>query len=296
MHEGVGGRRGSGGGIEGGPVPRTSLAHSGGRTWEGGHPSPAPGPSLQSSSCSCSSGGGGDLAPAPPGAGRRGAGSRLRGRARVVKEPAEGRGFQRPGAPAPRRSPQRPQPLGPLLRGGRMLERGACLRADPGPAPPGVPLGKRGPRLPAGLRLGASLGRRGASGAENALRLCPGVEVTLSSTNRGGALGRMRMEGRARSARRPAARGRGGAHHLSEADHLSFLVGSTPSRVDLRRSRPLAAVLCLTALGIRVLPELGRAACFGVRTPSRSEVQDAGHTFTRAQPGLDGQCEPENLG
>ena len=182
MHEGVGGRRGSGGGIEGGPVPRTSLAHSGGRTWEGGHPSPAPGPSLQSSSCSCSSSGvGSDLAPAPPGAGRRGAGSRLRGRARVVREPAEGRGFQRPGAPAPPRPPQRPQPLGPLLRGGRMLERGACLRADPGPGPLGVPLGKPGRRLPTGLRLGASLGRRGASGAENALGLRPGVEVTLQA-------------------------------------------------------------------------------------------------------------------
>lgn len=44
MHEGVGGRRGSWGRVEGGPVPRTSLAHSGGRRWERGRPGPDPGP------------------------------------------------------------------------------------------------------------------------------------------------------------------------------------------------------------------------------------------------------------
>lgn len=75
MHEGVGGRWGPGGGVEGGPVPRTSLAHSGGRRWEGGRPGPCPCPrplfAEQWLRCS----GGGALARAPPGAGRRGAGA-----------------------------------------------------------------------------------------------------------------------------------------------------------------------------------------------------------------------------
>lgn len=54
MHERVWGRRGPRGGIEGGPAPRTSLAHGGRRQSEGRGPpapgpGPAPGPTLQSS-------------------------------------------------------------------------------------------------------------------------------------------------------------------------------------------------------------------------------------------------------
>lgn len=143
-----------------------------------GAPAPTPGPALQSSGCGCSAPAG-----APPAAGRRGAGSRRRGPARVVREPAEGRGFQRPGAPAPprpsrpSRPPCPPQPLRPLFGGGRMPGR-----ADPGPGPPGVPFGTPGRRLPAGLRLGA----------ESVLRPRPGVEVTLRAQI--GAFGRLGME------------------------------------------------------------------------------------------------------
>lgn len=82
MHEGVGGSGRSGGGLEGGPVPRTSLAHSGGRRWEGGRPglSPAPGLAQQSSSCGCSRAAAA-LWPGPrlvPGAEGRGAGGAAR--------------------------------------------------------------------------------------------------------------------------------------------------------------------------------------------------------------------------
>lgn len=272
MHERVGGRWGSRGRVEGGPVPRTSLAHSGGRRWEGGRPGPAPGPSLQSSGCACS--GGGALAAAPPGAGRRGAGSRRRGQARVVREPAEGRGFQRPGAPAPPRPQPRPQPLGPLLRGCGLRERNVRLQVVPWPGPLGVPLGRFGLRLPAGLQLGAGLGPRGASEAKNALRPRPGVEVTLQAqigwgppADEQGTVGAQCAE--ARSSRATLAR----AVPVTPEPHPS-LGGRPPflpGRVDaiareLGRSRPLATALCLTARRPRTT--FVRQGCLSVvRTP-----------------------------
>ncbi|KAJ8794877.1 hypothetical protein J1605_002920 [Eschrichtius robustus] len=185
---------------------------------------------------------------------------------------------------------------------GHCYEAAGCRSAAPACGlTPGLALWASPSENPAGASPQASGSERVWGGEERAELRTPSDSARASRSpckhRSGWGPLRMRMEGRARSARRPAARGRGGAHHLSEADHLSFLVGSTPSRVDLRRSRPLAAVLCLTALGIRVLPELGRAACFGVKTPrGAGNHQDAGHTFTRAQPGLDGQCEPEKLG
>ncbi|XP_047594297.1 synapsin-1-like [Lutra lutra] len=102
-------------GVQSPGLPWLIAAGEGGNE---GAPAPTPGPALQSSGC-CSSA----QAGAPPGVERRGAGSRRRGPARVVREPAEGRGFQRPGAPAPRRLPRPrcpPQPLRPLFRGSRM--------------------------------------------------------------------------------------------------------------------------------------------------------------------------------
>lgn len=50
-----------------------------------------------------------------------------------------------------------------------------------------------------------------------------------------------------------------GPIHLSEADHLSFLVVSTPSRVNLS-ARALWRPPYVSQLGVRVLPALGRAA------------------------------------
>lgn len=102
MHEGVGGRWGSGGGIEGGPVPRTSLAHRGGRRWEGGRPGP-PRPQPRAPLCRV-----GAAATAAASAALRtrprlepGGGERAERQARVVREPVEGRGFQAPAALLP---------------------------------------------------------------------------------------------------------------------------------------------------------------------------------------------------
>lgn len=98
MHERVWGRRGPGGGIEGGPGPRTSLAHDG-RRWSEGRgppstpgPGPAPGPALQSSSA------------------RAAAAAALWSQPRLV--PAEGRGAA--------------APPGPLALSGRRPRGGAC--------------------------------------------------------------------------------------------------------------------------------------------------------------------------
>lgn len=133
--KGLGGAGGPGVGSRGAQSPGLPWLIAAGEGGREGSLTPAPGPSLQSRSCSSSGSGGGALAPAPPGAGRRGAGSRRRGPARVVRELVEGRGFQSPGGPAPLRQPPRPQPPGPLLRGGWVMERRARLRGAPGPGP-----------------------------------------------------------------------------------------------------------------------------------------------------------------
>lgn len=68
----------------------------------------------------------------------------------------------------------------------------------------------------------------------------------------GGALGRMRMEGWVCQARRLAVPRRGGVPLPPLlADHLSFQVPARPSPEDLRRSRLLAAAVCLAPRHLR---------------------------------------------
>lgn len=210
MHERVGGRWGSGGRVEGGPVPLTSLAHSGGRRWEGGRPGPAP---TQPRAPLCRA------AAAPAAA------VALWPRPRLVRG-AEGRGAG--GAAGPALSGSRPRggassarvplPLRDRSRvrspSGHCYEAAGCGSAmsacglPPGLAVRELALGRLGLRLPAGLRLGAGLGPRGASEAENALRPRPGVEVTLRAQIGWGppAGERGRVGAEARSARATRAR------------------------------------------------------------------------------------------
>lgn len=178
MHERVGGAGGPGVGSRGAqssdfPGP---AAGEGGRA---GAPGPAPGPSLQSSGCACSGGGVSGRGPAWCGAPRGGEqaarpGPRCQGAGR-------GAGLQRPGAPLLRDRSRGCSPSGHCYEAaGLWWERNVRLQVVPWPAL-SVPLGRFGLRLPAGLRLGAGLGPRGASEAKNALRPRPGVEVTLQA-------------------------------------------------------------------------------------------------------------------
>lgn len=155
MHERVWGRRGPGGGIEGGPGPRTSLAHGGKRWSEGrGPPLPARAPlpvRLRRAQRSCGGGSGGALVPAPPGAGR-GAGSRGAARAaRVVRAPAAGRGLQLRGVPTHPRSPlplaplgaRSPEDLAAPFRGSRAGSAAARRERSPAPWSPSGSCGHR---------------------------------------------------------------------------------------------------------------------------------------------------------
>lgn len=164
MHEGVGGRWGSGGGVKGGPVPRTSLAHSGGRRWERGLPDPGPGPlsaeqKLQQQRqrrrrsgpgpARCGAARGGEQAARP--------GPRCQGAGR-------GAGFPEPRRPcssAPAASPAAPRAIVTRRLGdGAPRPPTGCPRAWPCD----VPLGRSGCFLRAGLRLGPGLGPRGGRG------------------------------------------------------------------------------------------------------------------------------------
>lgn len=115
------------------------------------------------------------------------------------------------------------------------------------------------------------MGPRGGCGVERALRPGSRVEVTLRAQIGVGPSGRWKWEGGCTVREGQQFGGGAGSlsprcHPSSRDDHLSFPFPAMPSREDSRRSRPLAAAVCLTS---PFAPALGRAPCSGVRTRIR---------------------------
>lgn len=227
MHERVWGRRGPRGGIEGGPGPRTSLAHGGRRQSEGRGPpapgpGPAPGPALQSSTASAAV-----------------AAAALWSQPRLV--PAEGR--------------RAAAPPGPLALSGRRLRGGAC-------GSPASPLSRvlhgssrhseRGaPRtwLPLSEGLGLGAGQRDGRSGERPGHLPDAADTLRAQTGwspLSGQVAEAHCCGRRLGAPVPAAP-RPRFPHLRGGLPLPFPVGVPP----WWSSRPLAAVLRVAALGVR---------------------------------------------
>lgn len=279
MHEGVGGSGRSGGGLEGGPVPRASLAHSGGRRWEGGRPglSPAPGLAQQSSSCGCSRAAAA-LWPGPrlvPGAEGRGAGgaarpalsgSRPRGGASSARAPQLLGACRRTRSPSSHRSAA----AGCFAACGMLsgLARPAFLSEDPAPPPC---------RPPARSGLGAARWVRGGERPPTALTL----GGHPASADRGGALGRMGMGGRLHRARRPAVRRRGRV----PLSPLPPLLAGRPPILPVPRDAIARGPQALAPSGGRRVPHLSACAsarqgrrfwCEDGNPPGAGNPQDAG--------------------